>query len=217
LTVNFYSIFLFELKSLDNRIYCEVNENWKAEYFNIQVLNACLIILLPTIIIFICNSVIIFKIKKNLNQNKGKAPTIIVTDASGVSHNEANEINDTSLDNFYFVENNKLKRITHLKNNSKQITKLFVIISFLYALLSFPYLLAWLIFFHQVVILEVEFIENFNYVFAFLQISEIIYILNFCVEFYIYYFSILKYSVINSSIPVIYSFFLKINIFHLKI
>ena len=145
--------------------------------------------LLPIIIIIISNSIIIFKLK-NLNEKKGKAPTIVVTDVAGRDEtNEINEMNDASIDIFYFLKNNKLKRVTNLKNNSKQITKLLVKISFSYAFLSLPYLLAWLIFFHQVVILEMEFDENLNYVFTFLTISEIIYIVNYCVEFYIYYFS----------------------------
>lgn len=59
--------FLFGLQQSknDDSIYCDINMTWNKEYFKIALAYIIIIILIPIIIIFICNSIIIYKTKKS--------------------------------------------------------------------------------------------------------------------------------------------------------
>jgi len=69
-------------------------------------------------------------------------------------------------------------------------TKSLLIISLSYAILSLPYLIAWFLYFIKVAFKHSSSNQNDmirkNYLFAFLQISEIGFILNYSIHFYIY-------------------------------
>lgn len=59
LAANSWAPFMFELKKDEPSPYCDVNREWTREYF---ILNACymfIVMLLPIVIIFICNLLII--------------------------------------------------------------------------------------------------------------------------------------------------------------
>ena len=75
------------------------------------------------------------------------------------------------------------------RHYSSQITKSLLIISLSYAILSLPYLVAWFLYFIEVAFKHSSLDENDlirkNYLFAFLQISEVGFILNYSIHFYI--------------------------------
>ena len=67
--INLWVPFNFELHFSDDRNkHCDVREGWSREYFHITLAYICLIILIPIIIIFICNSIIFFNLFKSLSQ-----------------------------------------------------------------------------------------------------------------------------------------------------
>ena len=72
-----------------------------------------------------------------------------------------------------------------MADDSKKITKTLVIISFSYALLNMPYLIIWAVYFYEIAFLQAD-LPVKNYLFSALQICEIIHILNYCLNFYIY-------------------------------
>ena len=65
--INSWVPFLFRLQQSknDDSIYCDINMTWNKEYFKIALAYIIIIILIPIIIIFICNSIIIYKTKKS--------------------------------------------------------------------------------------------------------------------------------------------------------
>lgn len=93
--------------------------------------------LLPIVIILGSNSVIMFKIRQ-FNLTKKKSAALNQDDTMAADEEELEEI-DASLEVFYYIEKNKLKRVSNLKNNSTKITKLMIMISFAYALFNLPY------------------------------------------------------------------------------
>lgn len=69
--------------------------------------------------------------------------------------------------------------------NSKRLKKILLLISFSYAILNFPYLVTWSIFFFQITFKNLTPASE-NYMFGAVQLSEIFYILNYGLKFYIY-------------------------------
>lgn len=82
--------------------------------------------------------------------------------------------------------NNNNNSSNNSNNNNNKITKTLITISFSYAFLSTPYLIAWSLFFYQEAFRKEKNATQSNLRFAFLQICEIFFILNYSINFYIY-------------------------------
>lgn len=79
-------------------------------------------------------------------------------------------------------------QITMKTKSNSLITKMLIIISFSYALLNLPYFITWCLFYKEI---KSEFpdpnsLSVQNYLFASVQISEILYMLNYGLHFYFY-------------------------------
>lgn len=79
--------------------------------------------------------------------------------------------------NMNLISKNKL-------NNSTTITKTLIFISFTYAFLNLPYFTSWCIFFYEMAFKKIDHIGR-NHLFTALQVSEIFYILNYSIYFYV--------------------------------
>lgn len=76
--LNIWILFILEIKNDDNKvIYCDVKENWSKEYFHVTLIYICVIMLLPILVIFICNSIIITKIIKKVSHEKKRKRSFI--------------------------------------------------------------------------------------------------------------------------------------------
>jgi len=65
-TLNLWTLFLFHLiLNENNQIYCDVNSEYMFEYIISSSTYICLTILIPSIIIFVCNTLVIFKATKH--------------------------------------------------------------------------------------------------------------------------------------------------------
>ena len=115
---------------------------------------------------------------------------------------------------YYLSINQIINRVTSKANTSKKITKMLVLISFTYAFLNLPYLIAWSLFYYGSIFLSDELIM-YNNLYSAMKISEIFYLLNYSIYFYIYYASgsvfrnQLKYS---SNLKFILLYILKIKL-----
>lgn len=164
LVINLWVPFFFKLKSNENNIYCDVQDSLERAYFFITLIYIGLIMFSPILIIFISNSLIIYfsieTYKKNLSI---RDHTTLV-----------------SCQRSYKTFESTIKEKTNRKNFSSKITRMLLLISFSYALLNLPYFITWCLFFVR----KNDTVVKNNF-FAALQISEIFYILNYCIYFYI--------------------------------
>lgn len=212
LTANLWVPFMFKIKAYHDEMYCDVDNKWKNEYFRIAIVYIILIMLIPILLIIICNSFIIsltkkadlerkklqelqelqeIPKKKNSTTNfnlKSSLLTINKTD----SNNQLNIMSRYSFRNRLSSFNLNSRQLSSQKrnriNNSTKITKMLVLVSFSYAFLNLPYLIIWSMFFIQSALKHNNETAR-TYLFSMLQISEIFYILNYGVYFYINYAS----------------------------
>jgi len=123
---------------------CDVLNEYKNEYFIITIIYTSLIMLIPILTVFICNFIIILKIKKadlkrNTLQNKkelinGRKST---DQTFGVRANNNNyQIRAYYLPNTRFASRKK-------NEDSKKLTKTLILISFSYAVFNLPYFITW--------------------------------------------------------------------------
>lgn len=71
------------------------------------------------------------------------------------------------------------------QSHSKKLLKTLTLISFSYAFLNMPYLLTWMLYFYKTALNKLDRIME-NYLLVSLELSEMFYVLNYCVKFYIY-------------------------------
>ena len=85
----------------------------------------------------------------------------------------------------YFLNVNQLiNNITNQPNNTKNITNLLLVISFSYSLLNLPYLISWCIFYFGELMNRTP-LET-NQIYSVIKISEIFFLINYSINFYIY-------------------------------
>ncbi len=198
--LNIWTFFLFELR--DGK-YCDVNITHKNEYFVITIVYIFIVMIFPIFFIFISNSLIINKLSQIKKEKKsfrlieltGNSINVMdkhkKNDSQVVSLNGNHELKsipytESLSQTYYFISGNKLKRVSEYNDASKKMTRLLVRISFSYALFNSPYLIVWLIYFYETAIKQTASEDVKNFLFSVLQICEVIYVLNFCLNFYIY-------------------------------
>ena len=177
LMFNSWFLAIFRLKLEDenkSRYYCDVLKEYDKQYFKATIVYIFVIMLVPILVIFMSNFLIVIKITR-------------------LSSNKTEEIE--------IVEEKELKNDV-LPRYSKDITKDLILISLFYAIFNLPYFVNWCCFYYY------EKLDSFpnearqNYLYSALKVSELFYLLNYSVNFYIYapsssvFFSQLK----NSSI-----------------
>lgn len=169
---NMWVPFLFEIQSDEHGVkYCDMNKTWKHEYFTINVVYICLIMLLPIIIIFISNSIIIYHTIRidRAEETTDRSCQLETMDSFSVSSR--------------FLS---ARRIAFKAKYTSQIARVLILISFSYAFLSLPYFVSWCMFFYEVAFSESANTARENYLFSMLQICEIFFILNYSIHFYLY-------------------------------
>ncbi len=154
--------------------------------------------LIPIILIFSSNSMIILITikddlrRKNLQQIKKEFTRKLIIEATTKSTNYTKSL---SIENI--TGQTVVKKIVFKANKSRKLTRMLVLISFSYALLNLPYLIFWSLYFS-----EQNSIRR-NYFYSALQISEIFFMLNYGVHFYLYcvagsfFRNQLKYSLLS--------------------
>ena len=194
--LNSWSLLLFEIKFNYNSnyyyYYCDVKTNWINEYFQITFIYLILQMILPIIIIIISNSIIIYNLKKSeyethkieqmsiLKQTK-KMQLLLPCNIIPAKFKDFNK-NTTN----YFNVGQLINKITNKSNNTKKVNEILVFISFSYVLFNLPYLITWCIFYYGNYYINTNPIE-INHIYTVLKISEIFYLLSYCINFYIYY------------------------------
>jgi hypothetical protein len=177
LFINGWTLFVFRLKNQDNVVYCDVKSELSQEYFQITLIYVSLVILLPIGVLFICNSIITYKITKYSARSIQKE-----------DQNSKFLINPDT--------NNEVTALPKNTNNNnkptgsvKQVVKDLFIISVFYSLFNLFYLISWLYFYYNEFYTAAPDETNQNIAYAYLKLSEIFYLINFVTNFYIYVIS----------------------------
>ena len=138
--------------------------------------------LLPIIAIFICNSLIVLKTKTDdIRRSTFKQKT---TFESKICKQKRRDAVKLELEILVSSRRHVQNKVLYRKNYSKKMTKTLILVSFSYALLSLPYLVAWSGFFVSMTLVEIESYHK-NDLFSLVQITEIFFILNYSIHFYI--------------------------------
>ena len=206
-----------QIQQNEGKQYCDVRKEWKNIYIIITIVYTSLIMLVPIIIIIISNYLIIFKTRKaDINReqlqhvNSRQQLHIINTTRYHKKETEDPELkenNNYRLKPYYVAVNNQRNTINRKDGNSKKIAQTLFLVSFSYAFLNLPYLIAWYIyikdnfilyfyyytlysFFRYLFYYQVEISKvgetNKNYFFSIVQLTEILYVLNYGLKFYIF-------------------------------
>lgn len=203
--LNMWVPFLFEVQSENEIDYCDMKKVWKKEYFSITIFYICVIILVPSLIILVCNFIIIcgtyrikrsfYKTKKNLSLNAKSIHFKRMLNANKLTSHlqhqtecrmslKRNRLNSKSK-KIHLTSNKLVSKISGKTNSAKKWTKMLLFISFSYILLNLPYLISWMLFYYHIAFKNIDLVLK-NYLFASLQISEIFYVLNYGLLFYLY-------------------------------
>lgn len=89
---------------------------------------------------------------------------------------------------YYLNISQIIKRISKKSICSRKITRLLILISFSYSLFNLPYLIAWFVFYYEMILnFDTKYeLAKHNQFYSALKISEIFYLLNYSITFYIY-------------------------------
>jgi hypothetical protein len=229
--------------------YCDVQNTFSGAYFTTTIIYISLIMLVPILIIFFCNALIIIQIlraRKNrktmyahanckyqsvpqqqktrlnyssyLNLNEKKANELVPLENNlkeqMVDKSEQKQLSNKSLDspnkeqlllpnkqanNPNFKLSNSSIAITnnHSSNNINnasrkpaddinKITQMLIITSLSYAILNLPYFCSWCLFFYHMAFRSTQSIEQRYILFSYNNITEIFYVLNYGIHFFIY-------------------------------
>lgn len=208
LIINIWVPFMFQvIKNEQDDQYCDINQNFKYEYFSLNILFVLIAMLVPMLTIVICNTLIIFKtIKCNRESQKlqmreqvSRAASLVNTAnrkpttkiASAVQKSAVSLVNVNEIRNNSKVKQN-LKRVQHLlcikkinAPSSLKMTMMLLITSFSFVVFNLPYLITWSFFFYQIAFDDLK-IKMKNYLFALLQLAEIFYFFNYGFKFFIF-------------------------------
>lgn len=188
LLVNVWVPFLFKIQTNEsNQMYCDIRKEYKLEYFNITFVYICLIMFIPILTVFVCNSIIIFraftvfKFNKNTVNNQPVSMTVKFIKSkklnSSCSENENESIIETTVNQM--IDHNEKQK------NVNKLAKILVWISISFAILNLPYFIAWCLFYYQVAFKKKNDFDYVNSLYGAVQITEIFFILNYSIQFYI--------------------------------
>ena len=209
LLINMWVPFMFVIQRFNNNNmslnYCDINTDYKEQYFLINMIYIFLIMLIPILIIIVCNTLIIYKTfksdtnRKRLQKETKRAAESVSLVTNRLTIAEPIEMNVISCHSTQLNKNrnsqptfkphyltvNQMINKKNRQSNSSKILKTLTIISFSYVILNMPYLLTWMVYFYQTALSRPDIVTQ-NYLLVLLEFCEMFYILNYAVKFYIY-------------------------------
>jgi hypothetical protein len=183
---------MFELKHDDSFVYCDSNQNLNFEYMILTLIYISLIILIPISIVFISNSIILFKTCKSEQLRIKTASGINVrnvtidADRMRILFKKVKFTAESSIKPFYMNINQIISRISHKANNQKKLTKIFTLFSFSFAILNLPYFIMWIMFYYELHFSNETAEMYLNFINLLVKLTELFYIVNYGIHFWIY-------------------------------
>ena len=194
-------------------VYCDINNDFQKIYFKATIAYVIIIMFVPITTIFVSNSLIILQIYRASKHRQRLLKSDRYNRQTRSKRSYSINENTDEVTNFNKYNNNykysmfrrtpdKRLKESHLltikfkkfQNNSSRVTRMLVLMSFSFAILNLPYFVAWSMFFYNEAFKKVETETDLElnsylhskYFFGFINIAEIIYILNYSIHFFIY-------------------------------
>ena len=164
---------------------CYIQDGYHDVYFVITNIYVVFIILIPMVIISICNTITLYYMRRSSNKLKYLANSKIPSNVNELTQMTSKK---SSSNNFVHNQNSKSKKA---KTNC-----ILLMISSSYVILDLPYFISWLFLFYQekynvCVHEKFESLINHsiysNYIIGLINLTEVFYVLNFSIHFYIYF------------------------------
>lgn len=186
LSINVWTLFVFDIQKNETTPYCDINRDWSNEYLIANVFYIFIVLIFPIVLIFLCNTLIIVKTNADdkersvlVMSNRSNANKKLIRQGrkNALKTSNAFEINS-------FIEKKRIPKTNQL-NYSKRLTRILLIISFSYSFLNLPYVIAWFIYFSNLKLEKPE-ASRKNFLFSMVQLTEILSLLNYGITFYLY-------------------------------
>jgi hypothetical protein len=182
---------------LQDEAYCDILANFKLQYFIFSWVYACLIIVIPSVIICISNSYII---RRTIKQNKTKKNELIKTECTKTTIGaknfnlngavQATKNTKVKLKPYYMTKTQLVRKNTNVTNlmSTRKLTKNLILISFSFVLFNFPFLTVWIVYFFHTAFSPLDQIQH-NQVVSALRLTELFYLFNYGMKFFILWFT----------------------------
>ena len=194
--LNIWVPFIFKLNDDQS---CDINQNYTKDYFYINLSYIVVVLVIPMILVFTCNLLILMKIKKNkierkklqeINERKeSKIITKHIIPRSSGSQNlsvilntRLSKISSYSIN----IDELVLKSFQKVNKSSNKTTIQLCLVSLSFSILYLPYLIGWLTLYYNFSLDQLNSTYK-NKISSFLQIAKIFYIFYYGVKFYILY------------------------------
>jgi len=176
LCLNIWVPFMFSIQINENEIkYCDIIENLNENYFKINSIFIFVVIILPVVVVFLSNLLIIQK-TKSAETNRLK-----LLESESIAYRRRRS-------RLTLKKNTSNQACSVLEKSSKKAVKTLIRVSFSYVFFDMPYLIVWLIYFCNHNFGKMNQVND-DYLFSFLKMTEVFYLMNFSVKFFIYSFS----------------------------
>ena len=176
--------------------YCGVKNSLNHIYYHMTFVYACLVMLMPMLIIFVSNSLIVAKLmskkKHKLVTNVSKEKKVKAKKNIKPKTNEreakSSIISNYKIKPYYMTLNQVIIKVNENADCSKKITKTLVLISLTNALLNLPYFVLWALDYWQLAEILAKRNDSSFQTYSF-KIGELLYLMSFGVTFYVFYAS----------------------------
>lgn len=179
--------FFFKINQYDDTYYCDIDINFKNQYFLFNMSYIIIVLIIPITTLLISNSLIICRtIKYQLDRKKLERLSINLT-IKAKDKSKKNLLNDNPEDGDYiktFNQNIPIRDDNKNFNSARTLTTQLLFISFKFFILNLPYMIIWCVYFYKTAFNEIKSSDK-NYLFSYLQIAEIFYIFNYSSNFFI--------------------------------
>jgi hypothetical protein len=180
--------------------HCMLNEIKSIFYSTLRILYVLLTMILPLITILVSNYLIKLKsVEDDLKRTEISLVGMKMSQKISKIRRSTRYKHEVTRCEYkirvhYLNINEYINRITSREENHQKINKCFLLISITYSLLNLPYLIFWCLFYYK---LKDQNNDNDdgeniiweNYLFACVKLTEIVYLLNYGINFFIYCFS----------------------------
>lgn len=189
--------------------YCDVNNQTKDFYFTVTVAYITLTMLIPIIVIFSCNTLIMYYVLKASKEREGltngstvnnRKQTVLSNGSFkpnkedlSLMRSSSRIVSNNSTSHSHFTRSSKSESMSNIRNSrisrkstdSNKITRMLLLMSFSYAILNLPYFISWCLFFKIGIGKDASQATKY-YTFSATNLCEIFYILNYGIHFFIY-------------------------------
>ena len=181
-----------------DRSECFIREGLSSVYFALTNAYIFVVILVPIVIICVCNAVSIYSLQKSSHTIKSLSSTSLAASRvnTALTRSHAMCKNNFEQLSFELLPNNKQPvRFKLTINKEKKTHVMLLVMSFSFVILDLPYFVSWLLLFYyntyfdmadEAIEHRMSFSATQCFLVAVINLTEIFYLMNYSIHFYIY-------------------------------